>query len=58
MIESQMLRRKVILWTLGLAIVGGVLGAKSATPDPKDISLGAFIGGLLGLLIGLLFRNK
>ena len=56
--KLKMSKRRVIIWTLSLTIVGGVLGAKSVTPDVEDISFGALIGGLLGILVGLLFRKR
>jgi uncharacterized membrane protein YfcA len=45
---------RLMLWTLGVAAVGAILGAKDAVICPADVLEGALIGGFTGLLVGVL----
>jgi len=50
--------KRVFYWTIGLAVVGAVLGSKAATIQFIDILIGSLWGALAGLGIGWLVNRR
>ena len=49
--------KRVMYWTIGLAIIGGVLASKSATIEPDRVLVGMLGGAFLGFCIGYLIHK-
>lgn len=51
--------KKIIGWTIALAILGAVLALKGATVEPGRLTTGVLGGAFLGFCIGyLLFKSQ
>lgn len=46
------MRPRVLIWTIGLAIVGYSLAGRSSMPHPTAEAVGALVGGLVGFGVG------
>jgi hypothetical protein len=49
--------KRVIIWTVSFALLGGLLGAKGAWFELKPVLVGVTGGALLGFCIGFLIHK-
>jgi hypothetical protein len=49
--------KRITIWTVSLAVIGGLLGAKGAWIEWRNVLTGAGGGAVLGFLIGFLLQK-
>lgn len=49
--------KRITIWTVSLAVIGGLLGAKGAWIEWRDVLIGAGGGAVLGFLIGFILQK-
>jgi uncharacterized membrane protein YccC len=49
--------KRISYWTVGLAMIGGLIGAQGMAVVWRDVLLGIAVGALLGFCLGFLFHK-